>query len=63
MPPDPRAETVLLSCEDGKPTFQRLIQLLKAVRGSRCVALPARSGSQEDSQPSVTRFPSASHTH
>jgi hypothetical protein len=35
VPPDPRAPAVLLSCEDGKPTFQRLIELLKAVRGSR----------------------------
>ncbi|EFN50839.1 expressed protein [Chlorella variabilis] len=35
VPSDPRANTVLLSCEDAKPTFQRLIQLLKAVRGSR----------------------------
>ena len=35
VPPDPRAPALLLSCEDGKPTFQRLIELLKAVRGSR----------------------------
>lgn len=41
VPPPPQAPgtrsepPVLLSCEDGKPTFQRLIELLKAVRGSR----------------------------
>jgi hypothetical protein len=29
------SDTVLLSCEDAKPTFQRLIELLKAVRGTR----------------------------
>lgn len=39
-PPEPgsgqRAEPpVLLACEDGKPTFERLIGLLKGVQGSR----------------------------
>ena len=41
-PPEPgsgrRVEPpVLLACEDGKPTFQRLIGLLKGVQGSRSV--------------------------
>ena len=35
VPPNPREATVLLSCEDGKPTFQRLIELLKGIQGSR----------------------------
>ncbi|KAL4420712.1 hypothetical protein ABPG75_010368 [Micractinium tetrahymenae] len=35
VPASPREERVLLSCEDRKPTFQRLIELLKEVQGSR----------------------------
>ncbi|KAL4855618.1 hypothetical protein ACK3TF_003942 [Chlorella vulgaris] len=35
VPPGQATKTVLLSSEDAKPTFQRLIELLKAVRGSR----------------------------
>ena len=45
-PPDAQSGTVLLSCEDVKPTFQRLIQLLKAVRGSRCSCREATKGWQ-----------------
>lgn len=44
VPPPPEREgarvqpPVLLACEDGKPTFQRLIELLKKVPGSRWAA-------------------------
>ncbi|KAL4451370.1 hypothetical protein ABPG77_009442 [Micractinium sp. CCAP 211/92] len=35
VPASPAEETVLLACEDRKPTFQRLMELLKEVQGSR----------------------------
>lgn len=35
VPASPQEDTVLLSCEDRKPTFQRLMELLKGLQGSR----------------------------
>ena len=32
----PGREVLLLGCEDERPTYERLMQLLKAVQGSRC---------------------------
>ena len=35
--PPPGAATLLLSCEDACPSYERIVALLKSVPGTRCV--------------------------